>query len=308
VTQDRYSGKGFTMKPALAQSPPASRRVLLVDDEERFALQMRKLLARRDFQVVTAGDGHQALALIHDQPFDAVVLDIRMPVMDGMTALRRIQENPSPPPIIMLTGHATLETGIEAIRQGAFDYLMKPCGIEDLVAKLEVACAIGQIRRRPILWPRSTAGELILEAFRRIRDTDPLLEAFSIFNHRLPRMAGETLFIVDAANRLSGHLSKQDIVDHAARWGGRPMLTWQELSANPQWLPDATVASVMQRETVAVDPGTPLQQVAAVMMENGIQTLPVTDKNREVLGVVRFMDVLVYLDSARDDAAEQVAE
>jgi CheY-like chemotaxis protein/CBS domain-containing protein len=296
------------MKPALAESPPASRRVLLVDDEERFALQMRRLLERRDFQVVTAGDGRQALALIHDQHFDVVVLDIRMPVMDGMTALRRMQENPSPPPVIMLTGHASLETGIEAIRQGAFDYLMKPCSIEDLVAKLEVACTIGQIRRRPILWPRSTAGELILDAFRRLQDTDPLLEAFSIFNHRLPRMAGETLFIVDAANRLSGHLSKQDIVSHAARSGARPLLTWQELSANPQWLPDLTVAAVMKRETVAVEPGTPLKQVAAAMMENAIRTLPVTDENREVLGVVRLMDVLVYLDSAQDDTDEQFAE
>jgi CheY-like chemotaxis protein len=296
------------MKPALAENAPPRRRVLLVDDEERFTSRMRKLLERHHFQVATAGDGKQALALIDEQAFDAVVLDIRMPLMDGMTVLRRVQENSSPPPVIMLTGHATLETGIEAIRQGAFDYLMKPCGIEDLVAKLEVACALGQIRRRPILWPRSTAGELILDAFRRIRDTDPLLEAFSIFNHRLPRMAGETLFIVDANNRLSGHLSKQDIVSRAAQSGGRPMLTWQELSANPQWLPDATVASVMKRGTIAVEPGTPLKQVAAVMMENGIRTLPVTDKNRDMLGVVRLMDVLVYLDSAQDETGEPFAE
>jgi len=296
------------MKPALAENAPPRRRVLLVDDEERFTSRMRKLLERHHFQVATAGDGKQALALIDEQAFDAVVLDIRMPLMDGMTVLRRVQENSSPPPFIMLTGHATLETGIEAIRQGAFDYLMKPCSIEDLVAKLEVACALGQIRRRPILWPRSTAGELILEAFRRIRDTDPLLEAFSIFNHRLTRMAGETLFIVDANNRLSGHLSKQDIVSRAAQSGGRPMLTWQELSANPQWLPDATVASVMKRGTIAVEPGTPLKQVAAVMMENGIRTLPVTDKNRDMLGVVRLMDVLVYLDSAQDETGEPFAE
>ena len=296
------------MKPALAESAPPRRRVLLVDDEERFTSRMCKLLERHHFQVATAGDGKQALALIDEQAFDAVVLDIRMPLMDGMTALRRVQENSSPPPVIMLTGHATLETGIEAIRQGAFDYLMKPCSIEDLVAKLEVACALGQIRRRPILWPRSTAGELILDAFRRIRDTDPLLEAFSIFNHRLPRMAGETLFIVDANNRLSGHLSKQDIVSRAAQSGGRPMLTWQELSANPQWLPDATVASVMKRGTITVEPGTPLKRVAAVMIENGIRTLPVTDKNRDMLGVVRLMDVLVYLDSAKDETGEPFAE
>lgn len=295
------------MDPSLAQGTSPGRRVLLVDDEARFVHQMGRLLENRHFQVVTAGDGRQALALIAAQPFDAVVLDIRMPVMDGMTALRRIRENPSPPPVIMLTGHATLESGIEAIRQGAFDYLMKPCGIEDLVAKLEVACTAGQIRRRPILWLRSRAGELILEAFRRLEDTDPLLEAFSIFNHRLPRMAGETLFIVDADDRLSGHLSKEDIVRRARRPDGGPT-TWRELSANPQWLPDVAVGSVMQRETVSVDPLSPLRQVAEVMMARGIRTLPVTDADRRVLGVIRFRDVLDYLDAAEETTDETIAE
>lgn len=287
------------MNPSLTQGTSPGRRVLLVDDEARFVQQMGRLLENRHFKVMTAGDGRQALNLIAAQPFDAVVLDIRMPVMDGMTALRRMQESPSPPPVIMLTGHATLESGIEAIRQGAFDYLMKPCSIEDLVAKLEVACATGHIRRRPILWPRSRAGELILEAFRRLEDADPLLEAFSIFNHRLPRMAGETLFVVDVDDRLSGHLSKQDIVRQANRTGGGPA-TWRELSANPQWLPDVTVGSVMQRDTVSVDPLMPLRQVAEVMMAKGIRTLPVTDADRRVLGVIRFRDVLDYLDAAED--------
>lgn len=64
----------------------------------------------------------------------------------------------------------------------------------------------------------------------------------------------------------------------------------------------------MKRGTIAVEPGTPLKQVAAVMMENGIRTLPVTDKNRDMLGVVRLMDVLVYLDSAKDETGEPFAE
>ena len=142
---------------------------------------------------------------------------------------------------------------------------------------------------------------MILEAFRRLEDSDPLLEAFSIFNHRLPRMAGETLFIVDADARLSGHLSKQDIVRQVARPGGGPT-TWQELSANPQWLPDVTVGTVMQRRTLSVEPLTPLREVAQLMMSEGIRTLPVTDGDRRVLGVVRLRDVLDYLDSAADEA------
>ena len=296
------------MEDVLVESPPQTRRVLLVDDEDRFVAQLSKLLEKRNFQVVTTGDGRQAMGLIDAQAFDVVVLDLRMPVMDGMTVLSRIQEKKSAPAVIMLTGHATLETGIDAIRQGAFDYLMKPCDIEDLVAKLDLACTVRQIRRRPILWPRSLAGELILNAFRRIEDTDPLLEAFSIFNHRLLRMAGETLFIVDKNDRLAGHLSKQDIVDSAARLRGLKTITWSELSANPQWLPDLKVSEVMHPDTVSVEPGTPLKRVAAIMIERGIRTLPVTDPDRRVFGVIRLRDVLVFLDGAESWNDERFEE
>ncbi len=296
------------MEDALAKAPPQSRRVLLVDDEDRFVAQLCRLLEKLNFQVVTAGNGRQALRLIDAQAFDVVVLDLHMPVMDGMTALSRIQEKKQAPAVIMLTGHATLETGIEAIRQGAFDYLMKPCSIEDLAAKLDLACAVGQIRRRPILWPRSLAGELILNAFRRIEDTDSLIEAFSLLNHRLLRMAGETLFILDKNDRLAGHLSKQDILDCTARLRELKAITWAKLSANPQWLPDLKISEVMHPDTVSVEPATPLKQVAAIMIERGIRTLPVTDEDRRVIGVIRLKDVLVYLDGAEGSADEGFEE
>ena len=289
---------------AVSESHAPSRRVLLVDDEARFVTQMARLLEARNFQAMTAGNGQEALAIMENESFDAVVLDIRMPVMDGMEVLEVITTRPSPPAVIMLTGHASVETAVEAIRQGAFDYLMKPCGIEDLVAKLTVACAIEEIRRRPILWPRSQAGELILNAFRRIKDTDPLLEAFSIFNHRLTQMAGETLFIVDHANRLVGHLSKQDLLTKAQ--GPVAAVTWAQLSANPQWLPDLTVGDVMRRETVAVSPDTTLEVLARIMIDNAYQTLPVVDDGRHVLGVIRFRDVLVYLEHAKSQDDDDV--
>ncbi|HSO19916.1 MAG TPA: response regulator [Desulfosarcina sp.] len=282
----------------------AMRRVLLADDEERFVQQTRRLLERRGFQVDAAADGRQALALIDSRSFDAVVLDLRMPEMDGLATLKRVREKAPSLPVIMLTGHASLESGVEAIRQGAFDYLMKPCSIEDLGAKLDLACTIGKIRRRPILWPRTIAGELILDAFRRIEATDSLLEAFSLLNYRLTRMAGETLFIVDEVDHLAGHLTKQDIVDSAVRFKGMPTITWTELSSNPQWLPDWTIAQVMATDTAAVDPTTPLEQVADIMITKGVRTLPVVDDRRRVLGVIRLKDVLVYLDIAEDAAAE----
>ncbi|WP_319522515.1 response regulator [uncultured Desulfosarcina sp.] len=273
----------------------AGRRVLLVDDEARFVLQLGKLLEARDFEVASATDGRQALTLMETRRFDAVLLDLRMPGLGGMATLARIQQQKQPPAVIILTGHATLESGIEAIRQGAFDYLIKPCGIEELEAKLNQACEAGQIRRNPVLWPRSVAGELVLEAFRRIADTDPLLEAVSIFNHRLPRMGGETLYIVDGNGRLTGHLSKADILAKVAgaKGGG---ITWAQLSSNPQWLPALTVGDVMNPDTVAVKPETALDRVAATMIERGFHTLPVIDENRQVLGVIQLKDVLVYLE------------
>ncbi|BBO84071.1 response regulator [Desulfosarcina ovata] len=296
------------MEKAPMKNPPRQRRILLADDEARFVTQMARLLEARNFQVMTAGNGRDALALIETHPFDAVVLDIRMPVMDGMAALEKIKAKTPSPAVIMLTGHASLDTGIEALRRGAFDYLMKPCGIEDLVAKLDVACRVEQIRRRPILWPRSLAGELILEAFRRIMDSDPLLEAFSILNHRLPRMAGETLFIVDHGDRLVGHLSKQEILGCVTGGAAPPATTWEQLSANPQWLPDRSVGEVMKRDTVAVDPHVPLKTVAQIMIDNTYQTLPVIDNDRRVLGVIRFKDVLVYLENADAQGDEPIEE
>ena len=287
---------------------PTTRRVLFVDDEARFAIQMARLLEARNFRVMTAGDGRSALSIIEAHSFDAVVLDLRMPVMDGMATLAKIKERQPSPAVIMLTGHASLETGIEAIRQGAFDYLMKPCGIEDLVAKLNAACMVERIRRQPILWPRATAGELILEAFRRIRDTDPLLEAFSLLNHRLPRMAGETLFIVDHADRLVGHLNKQEIIHCVAGTTAPRAITWAQLSTNPQWLPDRSIGTVMRRDTVAVDPAMPLKKVAQIMIDRTYQTLPVIDEKRRVLGVIRFKDVLVFLEDAESQNDEPLKE
>jgi CheY-like chemotaxis protein len=273
----------------------SGRRVLVVDDEARFVLQLGKLLEARNFEVATAPDGRQALARMETRRFDAVLLDLRMPGLDGMATLARIQQQKPAPAVIILTGHATLESGVEAIRQGAFDYLIKPCSIEDLEAKLNQACTAGQIRRQPVLWPRSVAGELVLEAFRRIADTDPLLQAVSVFNHRLPRMGGETLYIVDGNGALVGHLSKTDILANVAGSQGS-RITWAELSANPQWLPALTVGDAMNSGTVAVQPETTLDRVAAIMIEQGFHTLPVTDENRQVLGVIQLKDVLVYLD------------
>jgi DNA-binding NtrC family response regulator len=117
-------------------------RVLLVDDEKPFVETMIKRLNKRDLEITAAFDGEQALQkLEEDKGIEVVILDIKMPGMDGMEALRHIKNKHPLVEVIMLTGHATVETGIEGMKIGAFDYLMKPCDTTELVAKVTEAAA-----------------------------------------------------------------------------------------------------------------------------------------------------------------------
>jgi len=115
-------------------------KVLLVDDEKGFVDTMIKRLNKRKVEITPAYDGQQALDVLEkDSHIDVVILDIKMPVMDGMEALSKIKAGHPLVEVIMLTGHATVETGIEGMKMGAFDYLMKPCDTDELVGKVEEA-------------------------------------------------------------------------------------------------------------------------------------------------------------------------
>jgi DNA-binding NtrC family response regulator len=116
--------------------------VLLVDDEVPFVETMTKRLAKRDLQVVSAFSGKEALEKLKEiSDIEVVILDVKMPEMDGIETLREIKRNFPLTEVIMLTGHATVETGIEGLKLGAFDYLMKPCDIENLLAKVKESAA-----------------------------------------------------------------------------------------------------------------------------------------------------------------------
>lgn len=117
-------------------------KVLLVDDEKPFVDTMIKRLNKRDVDIVPAYNGQEALEkLAQDGTIEVVILDIKMPLMDGMEALGKIKSKHPLVEVIMLTGHATVETGIEGMRMGAFDYLMKPCNADELVEKVQEAAA-----------------------------------------------------------------------------------------------------------------------------------------------------------------------
>ncbi len=114
-------------------------RVLLVDDEDDFRQTVGKRLTRRGMEVFQAASGEACLGRLEAAPVDVVVLDVKMPGMDGIKTLHRIKKHHPDIEVIMLTGHATTQDGVDGIKTGAFDYLSKPIELEQLLRKIHQA-------------------------------------------------------------------------------------------------------------------------------------------------------------------------
>ena len=271
-------------------------RVLLVDDEERFVHNLAKLLRGRGFDVTTALDGAAGVAAVEmSGGFNVVLLDVKMPRMDGIEALRKIKEASPETEVIMLTGHANVETGIEAMREGALDYLMKPCDIEDLVAKITEAHEIEDIRRRPVLWPRHVVKEITGPSFIRLEIDDPLEKALEVFVREPGMSARDELYILDAEDRFQGVVTRRDLVTAAQRQQPDRAIAWADLIGHPEWLPADPLRRIMRPgHPVATDPEANLAEVARRMLENKVRCMPVLEDSR-VTGIVRLNDVLQHL-------------
>jgi two-component system, OmpR family, response regulator len=113
--------------------------VLIVDDENDFRETLVKRLQKRQLNVFGAESGLKALELMNTLIFDVVVLDVKMPGLDGIETLREIKKKIPLVEVILLTGHASMESGVEGMNLGAFDYVMKPVNIDDLLEMIRRA-------------------------------------------------------------------------------------------------------------------------------------------------------------------------
>jgi DNA-binding NtrC family response regulator len=114
-------------------------RVLLVDDEKDFIDVLAERLEARDFTAFKAYSGDEALGLVREKDVDVVLLDVQMPVKDGVTVLQELKAFNPLLEVIMLTGHSTVESAVEGMKIGAYDYLLKPTETKDLVEKIALA-------------------------------------------------------------------------------------------------------------------------------------------------------------------------
>lgn len=114
-------------------------KIMLVDDEERFLATTQKLLSKKGVEALTAMSGAEALEKLRSHTVHVVILDVKMPGMDGIQTLKAIKRQFPLIEVIMLTGHATVESAVEGLKSGATDYLMKPTDINEVIRRAEEA-------------------------------------------------------------------------------------------------------------------------------------------------------------------------
>jgi DNA-binding NtrC family response regulator len=125
-------------------------KILLVDDEVVFTTNMGKLLGNRGYRVTTVNSGDAAIQALQKESYDVVVLDLKMPGMDGIATLKEIKKLGLFTETLILTGHGSMDTAFKAIEMGAYDYVTKPCEIAELMAKIEAADARKKVKETPL--------------------------------------------------------------------------------------------------------------------------------------------------------------
>jgi nitrogen regulation protein NR(I) len=153
--------------------------ILIIDDDDQLRASFKKLLAAEKYQVVDAASGEAGLdRLAHGLAPDLIVLDIRLPGISGIETFRKIHRLDPKLPVIIMTAYGTTETAIEATKMGAFDYLLKPFDIPDMLAVIEQAVGTGRFRRSPIevdAMPRETTNEAIVGRSKPMQDVYKLI-------------------------------------------------------------------------------------------------------------------------------------
>lgn len=122
--------------------------ILMVDDDAAFRHVMSGELQRLGYEVATAASGEEAVQRVGAGEYDVLLLDLRLPGMSGLETLRTVNAKAPSTEVIMLTGHGSIDTAIEAIRAGAFDYVVKPCPLDELDVRIQRALERRALRRR----------------------------------------------------------------------------------------------------------------------------------------------------------------
>jgi YesN/AraC family two-component response regulator len=294
-------------------------KILLVDDEKHFLESLTKRLKRRKQFVKTAESGPEALAQMKNESFDVVILDVKMPGMNGIEVLEKIKRDFPDTEVIMLTGHATIESGLEGVRFGAFDYLMKPTDIEVLMAKLEAAYEYKTQRElkiqdaeferdRGLIIEEITLKDVIKSDIPNIYSDTSLADAVRTFKKKPGLPVEEQLFVINDSGELLGQLRRKHILRTVIPIFQKEKiitgddLTWNEF-LNKGFGPVATipVGEIMDRELKSLGADAQILEAIKFMIDNNLALLPVVE-GKKLLGTVRIYDLLLVINDIMAEA------
>jgi len=290
-------------------------KVLMVDDEKRFRETTQKILMKKGFETILAESGEEALEKITQDP-DVVILDIKMPGMDGHQALSKIKKLKPDLPVIMLTGHGDRPSAREALVEGAFDYLGKPCDIDLLTEKIKEACHVkgkssaqDEARVLDVMIPitdYSTINEekTIADAIAQLK------ESFitKIATNQLMETGHRSILVKDNAGTVKGVLTIRNLLEMlmpgylsapkpslADSIEYSPMFWKGMFSTGIRDMKNKCIKEVMSPSPNSIDGNSNLMEAAYLMLYNDERRLIVTLSGKTA-GVIREQDLFFEME------------
>lgn len=290
-------------------------RVLMVDDEEQFRATTKKILTRRGFETLLAGSGEAAIDKLNEAP-DVVILDIKMPGMDGHQALKEIKKRAPELPVIMLTGHGALPSAREALVEGAFDYLAKPCDMDLLAAKITEAYRHGKKERPP---EEKTVMDVMIsiEEYTTLKRDQIIKEAIlklresftsKISTSRIMETGHRSVMVLDDRGKIEGIVAITDLLQAimpvylsapkpsmADSIQYSPMFWKGMFTREVRGLSNKKIGEIMSSAPLTIDGESNLMEAAGMMIENRARRLAVI-RSGEVVGVIREQDLFFEME------------
>lgn len=292
-------------------------KVLMVDDEEQFRATTSKILSKKGFATTIAGSGEEAIELLQQKIPDVVILDIKMPGMDGHDTLSQIKKIQPDVQVIMLTGHGDETSAMESLERGAFDYLTKPCDIDLMASKINDAYTAArhgmekeEKKARDIMihvsdYTRINVDNTVREAIQALIRSFEGLE----YSSRIMQTGHRSVLVFDHNDHLAGILSIQDLIAAirpAYLSAPKPSMAdsmqysamfWSGLfTTQVKAMADKSVAELMSDDIISVDEDTNLMEIADLMYRESIRRIIVTSQGRTI-GVVREQELFFEIAS-----------
>ncbi len=285
-------------------------RVLMVDDEEQFRSTTSKILTRKGYATTMAGSGEEAIEILKKSPQDVVILDIKMPGMDGHQTLVEIRKMSPDLPVIMLTGHGAMESARESLKWGAYDYLSKPCDIDLLAAKINDAYGgvkkdvkeekkAGDIMIPLEAYTTVDAGSTVKQAIEKLKETYETC----LSTGKLMETGHRSIVVLDGQGNLTGILSILDLiaaVRPAYLSAPKPSMAftlqystlfWTGLfTSQAKALANKKIRDIMSEAPPAIDEDANLMEVADMLYTLKARRVCITRKGR-VVGIVREQEI-----------------